>query len=130
MAFGRHYHPIWTVLSAVVLMALGLALLALGFPLLALALVLYGAGYGVYSIGRGTLPLALFGPVRYPVLIGRLALPSLLAQALAPSIGALILEHGGAEWTLAALASLADINVGFVVVLWTTCRSPQKKRLE
>lgn len=122
MAFGRHYHPIWTMLSAVGLMALGLALLALGFPLLALTLVLYGAGNGIYSIGRGTLPLALFGPARYPVLMGRLALPSLLAQALAPSVGALMMEHGGAGATFALLATLAAVNVVLVAALWLTCR--------
>ena len=95
MAFGRRYHPIWTLVSALVLIASGLALLAAGFSLPAVALVLYGAGNGIYSIRRGTLPLALFGSARYPVLMGRLALPSLLAQALAPSAGAFILEHVG-----------------------------------
>jgi hypothetical protein len=29
-------------------------------------MILYGAGNGVFSIARGTLPLALFGPERYP----------------------------------------------------------------
>ncbi len=122
MAFGRRYHPIWTLVSALVLIASGLALLAAGFSLPAVALVLYGAGNGIYSIGRGTLPLALFGSARYPVLMGRLALPSLLAQALAPSAGALILEHGGAGWTFALLALLATLNVVLVVALWIGCR--------
>ena len=34
--FGRHYHPIWTMVASCALMAAGLALLLAGFPLLAL----------------------------------------------------------------------------------------------
>jgi hypothetical protein len=39
----------------------------------AVAVVLYAAGSGVWSIARGIVPLALFGPARYPVVIGQLA---------------------------------------------------------
>lgn len=114
---GRH-HPIWTLTAAMSLIAVGLVLLWAGFPILAVALVLYGAGNGVYSIARGTLPLALFGPVRYPPLLGRLALPNLLAQALAPSVAALVLAHGGAPAILDLLTVLALVNVGLVAALW------------
>jgi hypothetical protein len=55
-----------------------------------LVILLYGAGYGISWIGRGTLPLALFGPVRFPRLMGKLAFPSLIVQAFAPSVGALL----------------------------------------
>ena len=41
------------------------------------------------------LPLAIFGPGRYPVIMGRIAMPSLIAQAVAPAIGALLLKTGG-----------------------------------
>jgi predicted MFS family arabinose efflux permease len=118
MAFGRHYHPIWTMLAALGLVACGLGLLALGFPVIAVALVLYGAGNGIYSIGRGTLPLALFGPGNYPVLMGRLALPSLVAQALAPVIGAQMIERGGPDLAIVALTGLAGVNVLLVLALW------------
>lgn len=131
MAFGRHYHPIWTMLAALGLVACGLGLLALGFPALAAALVLYGAGNGIYSIGRGTLPLALFGPANYPVLMGRLALPSLVAQALAPVIGAQIIERGGPDWAIATLTGLAAVNVVLVIALWLTMRRrPSSNRAE
>jgi MFS family permease len=121
MLFGQRYHPIWTMIAAVTLIALGVLLLALGFPILAFALVLYGAGNGIYSIARGTLPLALFGPGRYPVLMGRLGRPALLASSLAPSAGALLLEHGGATWTLMVLACLAALNVALGLTLWVAC---------
>ena len=50
--------------------------------------------------------------------MGRLALPSLLAQALAPALGAVILEYGGAGPTLAMLTGLAAVNVVLVATLW------------
>ncbi len=51
-------------------------------------------------IGRGTLPLALFGPVRFSRLMGKLAFPSLIVQ-LAPSAGALLIERAGANASIA-----------------------------
>ena len=93
--FGSRYHPIWTMMACCVLMAVGLLLLAGNFPILILVILLYGAGYGISWIGRGTLPLALFGPVRFPRLMGKLAFPSLIVQAAAPSLGALLIEAVG-----------------------------------
>ena len=71
MLIARHHHPIWTKVFSVTMLAVGLALLWAGGPLLIAALVCYGAGVGLESIARGTLPLAIFGPDRYPVLMGR-----------------------------------------------------------
>jgi predicted MFS family arabinose efflux permease len=120
--FGRHYHPVWTMIAACGLMAIGLAMLLAGFPLLALVIVLYGAGYGISWIARGTLPLALFGPERYPILMGRLAFPSLIVQALAPSAGALLVERSGVDATIAVLTALALVNVVVIAALWSLCR--------
>ena len=114
---GRH-HPLWTLTVAMCLVALGLSILAAGLPAVGVALVLYGAGNGIYSIARGTVPLALFGPARYPVIVGRLARPGLIAQALAPSLGALALTYGSADGVYALLAALALANVGLAVSLW------------
>lgn len=72
-----------------------------------------------YSPSRGTLPLTLFGPGRFAVLMGRLALPSLLAQAIAPSAGAFVLERFGAGASLCLIAMLALVNVVLVVRLWS-----------
>jgi hypothetical protein len=47
------------------------------------------------TISRGTLPLALFHPSGYATLIGRLAFPTLLAQAIAPPAAAAVLEWIG-----------------------------------
>ena len=103
-------------------MAVGLLLLVGHFPLLVLVILLYGAGYGISWIGRGTLPLALFGPVRFPRLMGKLAFPSLIVQALAPSAGALLIEASGADATIGVLTVLALINVLLIGLLWAVCR--------
>jgi Major Facilitator Superfamily len=115
---GRHYHPIWTMVASTVLVAIGTMLLYLNFPIYALAIILYGAGNGIGSIARGTLPLALFGPRRYPVLMGRLALPILLSMSLSPLIGAFVFKVAGADGTLALLTLIAGMNVLLVGLLW------------
>jgi hypothetical protein len=120
--FGSRYHPIWTMIGSCTLMAVGLLLLAGRFSILPLVILLYGAGYGISWIGRGTLPLALFGPVRFPRLMGKLAFPSLIVQALAPSAGALLIEASGAAATIGILTALALINVVLIGLLWAVCR--------
>ena len=118
MLAGRHYHPVWTMIASAVLVAISAVMLFAGFPLVALAIVLYGAGNGIGSVARGTVPLALFGAERYPVLMGRLALPLLVAMAVSPYLGGLAFQKGGADWTLAMLAALALTNVVLVIALW------------
>jgi predicted MFS family arabinose efflux permease len=122
--FGNRYHPIWTMIASCALMAIGLLLLFGGIPALVLVILLYGAGYGISWIGRGTLPLALFGPVRFPRLMGKLAFPSLIVQALAPSAGALLIEAKGSDATIGVLTLLALINVLLIGALWWFCRKP------
>lgn len=114
---GRH-HPLWTLTAAFALVALGLLLLAAHLPAIGLALVLYGGGNGIYSIARGTVPLALFGPDRYAGLIGRLARPGLIAQALSPPTGAYLLTRIGPDALWAILAALALVNLGLIAGLW------------
>jgi predicted MFS family arabinose efflux permease len=120
--FGARYHPIWTMVASCILMLVGLALLLGGFPLLALVILIYGGGYGIMWIARGTLPLALFGPGRYATLMGRLAFPSLIVQALAPAAGAWLIERHGAGATMAALTGFAAVNVLLIALLWWRCR--------
>jgi hypothetical protein len=122
MLGGRHYHPIWTMVTSAVLVAIGTGLLFLGFGTYALAVVFYGAGNGIGTVARGALPLALFGSTRYPALMGRLALPILVSMALSPLVGAIALRRGGADLTLGFLAGLAAANVLLVGILWFVSR--------
>ncbi|MBS0248875.1 MAG: MFS transporter [Proteobacteria bacterium] len=126
--FGARYHPVWTMIACCILMALGLGLLAAGFPFLVLTILIYGAGYGISWIGRGTLPLTLFGPVRFPRLMGKIAFPSLIVQALAPPAGAIMIERLGADATIGLLTGFALINVvliGAVLMLYRAQRSTE-----
>ncbi len=117
MAFGRTAHPVWSLLASAVLVAVGLAMLV-GVPGVAAAgIVLYGAGSGIRSIARGTVPLALFGRKGYAVLMGRIAMPTLVAQAALPSIGAWLLGTFGATTTLEVLFGAAVVNIVLVVAL-------------
>lgn len=114
---GKYHHPIWTKLASVLSVALGLGLLWAGFPIIPAALVFYGAGIGLESIARATLPLSLFGPADYAPIMGKLARPSLFAQAAAPSIGAFLIEHGSPETALGAVVIGALLNVSLAVAL-------------
>ena len=117
MAIARYHHPIWTKLASVSFVAIGVSALWAGLPLIPVALAFYGGGIGLESIARGTLPLALFGASGYATLMGRLAMPSLLAQAAAPWVGAVLLERIGAHGTMAVVASVAALNVALTAGL-------------
>jgi MFS family permease len=117
MLVSRYHHPIWTKIASVSLVALGLGLLWAGLPIVVIALVLYGAGIGLESIARATLPLALFGAANYAPIMGRLAMPSLIAQAVAPSLGAVMMQVFGTESALGTVVAVAVGNVALTLVL-------------
>lgn len=124
MALGRKTHPIWSLLVSAVMVAIGLAML-IGAPgMAAVGIVLYGAGSGIRSIARGTVPLALFGREGYAILMGRIAMPTLVAQAAAPSIGAWLLEGFGPTAMLAVLFAAAVANIVLVLALFPFARKP------
>jgi predicted MFS family arabinose efflux permease len=116
MLIGRRHHPIWIMIISVGLIATGVILLLVQIPLPALALILYGAGNGLQTIARGALPLVLFDPERYALFMGRLALPSLVVQALAPSAGAWLLVGDGTTM-LALLATFGLSALALSLVL-------------
>lgn len=116
-AIGRRGHPIWTMLAATFLVALGLGGLLLDPAFFAVGLILQGAGRGIQSIARATVPLALFGPDGYATLMGRIAMPSLIAQALAPTVGALLVTDLGPIDTVGVLLALGVANLIPVLML-------------
>ena len=117
MLAGGHYHPSWTMLASATLLAVAAVMLFTGLPSVALAIALYGAGNGIGTVARGALPLAVFGADRYPVLMGQLALPILIAMAASPYLSGLAFERGGADWTFAILMVLGVGNVALAVTL-------------
>ena len=113
---GRHFDLLLRARLAALLFPIGAAILPLGGPVAATAFaLLYGMSNGIMTINRGTLPLALFGPNGYATVLGRLAMPVLIAQAVAPTLAAplvamlpalSVLLIGGGLSLLASLALL------------------------
>ncbi|OGA41245.1 MAG: hypothetical protein A3G24_00645 [Betaproteobacteria bacterium RIFCSPLOWO2_12_FULL_62_13] len=117
------FHPLLTARFATALHPVGGIMLGLlGGPPLAASLfaVLHGAGNGMITIARGTLPLAIFGPVGYGLNQGLLAVLARGMQAAAPFAFGLVLEGYGAHaaialsvtFSLIALAALMALRAG------------------
>ena len=83
-------------------------------PLFAL---LHGAGNGLLTIARGTLPLALFGPVGYGFRQGTIGAAARLAQAAAPIAFGLLLDAGGPAAGLAVSGGLSLLAFAAFVAL-------------
>ena len=56
------------------------------------------------------MPLSLFGAAGYGRLIGRIARPSLVMQAMAPVMLALVIERGSDLTALAVIAAFAVVS--------------------
>ncbi len=99
--FLRRFHPLVSARMATLCHPVGAAVLALfGGPAAAGFVVLHGMGNGVLTIAKGTLPLAVFGPVGYGARTGLISAPSRLLQATAPFLFGLVLEGAGVGWAL------------------------------
>jgi hypothetical protein len=90
----------------------------LGGPGAAGFALLHGGGNGLLTISRGTLPLALFGPVGYGRRTGIIVAPARVTTAAAPLLFGLLMNRMGlaalvisAGLSLAALAALALLRV-------------------
>ena len=109
-AFARGVHPLNVARFAVGLLLLAFVLLALlGFSVLAAAAfaVMFGMCNGLITIARGAVPLALFGAAGYGHLMGRIALPFLVMQAIAPLVLAFVAERTSDPVVLGVVAAFA-----------------------
>ena len=91
--------------------------LALAAAIVAAWMAIHVGAIFYWPWSPGTVPLALFGPEGYAVLMGRLAAPAMVAQALAPPAAAVLFEATGARGTMTALAALAVVNLAAVAML-------------
>jgi predicted MFS family arabinose efflux permease len=108
----RRMHPLTSTRLATVMHPIGAALIAVGGPIIAPAFtILYGAGNGILTIARGTLPLAVFGPVGFGRRVGLLAVPARVSGAVAPLVLGLLMQSFGANvlWISAALSISAFV---------------------
>ncbi|MBV9521713.1 MAG: MFS transporter [Alphaproteobacteria bacterium] len=103
----RWVHPLNSARFAAILHPIGACVLILfGAPAAAAFALLHGAGNGMLTIAKGTLPLALFGPIGYGLRSGILAAPARAAQAAAPLLFGLFLDRLG-EGALAVSTALS-----------------------
>lgn len=95
--FLSRYHPIVSARLASIAHPIGAALFGLfGGAAAGVFAICHGAGNGIVTIARGTLPLAIYGPVNYGYRLGVLGAPSRVAQAAAPLAFGLMIERWGA----------------------------------
>jgi predicted MFS family arabinose efflux permease len=114
----RRAHPLISARVAALLHPIGAVIFAVFGPPAAIAFtVFYGAGNGLLTIARGTVPLAVFGPLGYGERTGLLGAPARAAQALAPLLFGLLLDAMGASvivvsaaLCLAAFAALLPLR--------------------
>jgi MFS family permease len=92
----RRVHPLVSARLSTILHPLGAVTLALFGPAAVMAFaVLHGAGNGLLTIARGTVPLAIFGPIGYGLRTGLLGAPARATQALAPVLFGVLLDRMG-----------------------------------
>ncbi len=114
---AKYLTPMVSAWIGAVMLPVGVLLLLGGAPAVVFA-VCYGISNGILTITRGVLPMHVFGPRGYATLMGRMALPSQVAQAVMPTLVAPLLEvvpaHSalGAMGLVAALAMFCLIPVG------------------
>jgi hypothetical protein len=78
--------------------------------------LMFGVANGLVTIVRGAVPLALFGPTGYGAILGILATPYLVMNALAPTLLAVVIDLAGypaaeAMLLVAGLLAAAAIEV-------------------
>jgi hypothetical protein len=120
IVFGRGMHPLWMARAAVAMLVCAFGLLAtFGVTTVSVAafFLMYGIANGLFTIARGALPLALFGPVGYGHVMGRIAMPFLVMQALAPIVLALVIERVSDAAALGFIAAVAVVSLACFALL-------------
>jgi MFS family permease len=110
----RWIHPLVSARIATVLHPVGAGILAAFGAAAIMAFALFhGAGNGLLTIAKGTLPLAIFGPVGYGLRTGILAAPARAAQAASPLIFGLLIDWLG----VGALTISAGMSIAALIAL-------------
>jgi len=111
IVFGRNLRAITVARIAVGVLPVSFLLLLLAggnFHAILAFTLLMGASQGVITIVRGAVPLALFGATGYGAVLGLIATPILIVNAVSPTLFALIVERWGwqsAQQVLVAAAA-------------------------
>ncbi|UZR96655.1 MFS transporter [Chondrinema litorale] len=109
--------PIVTAVISSILVFSGLLILLFSPEISFLGIAFFGFGNGMRSILRGTLPLWIYGSDSYASIMGQLARFPLIAQALTPFIGGLIIQYFDITYFLEFLCGLAVLNILIMFIL-------------
>jgi MFS family permease len=117
----RVVHPLVSARLSTILHPLGAVVLALFGPAGVIAFAtLHGAGNGLLTIARGTVPLAIFGPIGYGLRTGILGAPARVAQAIGPLLFGVLMDRMG----VAAVSVSAGLGVlAFLALLLLKTRA-------
>ena len=116
--FAQKRHPLDVAVLTMALMPVAFLLLAFGGATVAIAFAIgYGISQGLLTIVRGTVPLALFGAAGFAVVLGRLAAPVLVAQAVAPVVFGYALEVWSPQTVLVVSAAFGLCSLSAVSLL-------------
>jgi MFS family permease len=107
-ALARWLTPMMSAWFGAVMLPVGVALLLGGAPALVFA-VCYGISNGILTITRGVVPMHVFGPNGYAALMGRMAFPSQVSQALMPTLVAPLLGMSTAHAALGIMGAVAAV---------------------
>ncbi|ANK80735.1 MAG: hypothetical protein TEF_07935 [Rhizobiales bacterium NRL2] len=109
MLSERHLsnHVITTYCFGALLLATVCLFTASFWPLLIFAfVVLQGSGIGIFSIMKPVMTRDLLGEKNFGAIYGSLALPTMLAFALAPFLGTLLWAAGGYDFAIMVIGAL------------------------
>lgn len=115
--FASHLSPLTVGRISIGLMPVSfLILMASGasFTIAVIFILVLGASNGLITIVRGAVPLHLFGTEGYGAILGLLATPYLILNAVAPTAYALIIDtlgHKTGEWVLIGFSVTAVISM-------------------
>jgi MFS family permease len=119
IVFGRNLRAMTVARISIGVLPLSFALLlgAQGSLYVIVAFtLLMGASQGVITIVRGAVPLALFGASGYGAVLGMLATPVLIVNAISPTVSAMIIDRWG--WHAAQIVLVAVSASSFLAIEW------------
>lgn len=119
IVFGRNLHAITVARISIGILPVAFALLLVAqgrlYTIIAFTLLM-GASQGVITIVRGAVPLALFGATGYGAVLGLLATPVLIVNAVSPTVFAMIVDRW--DWQTSQVVLVAVSGASFLAMEW------------
>lgn len=122
----KRVDPLMTARGAMLAHPVGAGLMiAGGGGMAAPFMLLHGGGHGIVTVARGTVPLSVFGSENYGYRLGLLGAPTRIAQAFAPLVFSVVIDHlGAATLYVTAAISIAAALALFAVKVERAAANP------